>query len=99
MAEQKPLGIPQRKEIMYNRGEKEKLEELEAYKPHDLKTGRMPPCSPSTSLVSLPVKQHVTGYEASFHRVLRNIASIHIPIISSSVQMSLEAEFLHFTAN
>jgi hypothetical protein len=36
MAEQSPFGVFQQKEILYNRGEEEKLEELEAYKPHDL---------------------------------------------------------------
>lgn len=34
--EQNLLGTPKRKKVMYNRGEKEKLEELETSKPHDL---------------------------------------------------------------
>jgi hypothetical protein len=56
MTEQNLLGAPQRKKVLYNGGEKEKLEELETCKPHDLaenwlQTGRMQnPCSPSTSL-------------------------------------------------
>jgi hypothetical protein len=58
MAEQSPLNVPQQKKILYNRGEKEKLEELEAYKPHDLaeKWPHESPCSPSNAFLV----EHVT---------------------------------------